>query len=157
MKDNRGRPTRYLTENEFRTLKALFSNGIPLGDALAEIQMPHSVYNSRVRDAMLDANKPKKELSAAKKRNIKYIFELLKARGQHAQTLVERLDLGDAKNIRWLLATLYPDVYSQRVSEDRSLKTAEIQVYDEPSAAQQQASDLLAEGDTPNVPGLDEE
>ena len=71
------------------------------------------------------------------------------------KSLVSRLDLSNSRNVRWLLATLYPDVYSQKVSEERILRDDTIATFEDPTAAQKQASDLLEEGDTPNVPGME--
>lgn len=151
-----GRPTRYLTPTEYEILLALYKHGVPQKHALAEIKMAKSVFDSRVKDAQADADIPSKELPFKRRQNVEFIFKLLQARKEHAQTLVRRLDLDDGRNVRWLLATLYPDVYSQRVSEDRTMKDDVIADYDEPSQAQQQASELLAEGDKPNVPGLED-
>ena len=156
MASKRGRPTRYLTKTEFKILKALFKRGIPKVDALTSINMTLPTFNARIREAHTDSDAPKKELSPAQKTNIKYIFELLKTQAEHAQTLVRRLNLDEGRNVRWLLATLYPNQYSQRVAEDRVMKDDIIRDYDEPSEAQQQASELLSEGDTPDVPGLDD-
>ena len=155
MANKPGRPKRYLTEKEFDILQVLFRRGITQQDGLTEIEMPVPTFNARVKEAMSDASRPRKELSTAQKRNIKYIFKLLEAQGAHIQSLVDRLDLDLDCNVRWLLATLYPDRYSQRVAEQRALRDDLIEEYDDPSKAQKQASELLAEGDTPNVPGLD--
>lgn len=151
-----GRPKRYLTPTEFKVIQALFRNGVPIKTALAEIGMAKSVFDSRVRDAMSDSSVPSKELPYKRQQNVKFIFQLFVAQREHSQTLVKRLDLDDGRNVRWLLATLYPDTYSQRVAEERTLKDDSIRDYDEPSAAQQQASELLGEGDKPDVPGLDD-
>ena len=152
----KGRPTRYFTPTEFEVLKALFRQGIPQVHALAEIKWTPPAFHRRRAEAEADAELPQKELPFKRRQNVQFIFELLKARREHAQTLVSRLNLDDGRNVRWLLATLYPDVYSQRVSEDRTIKDDVIRDYDEPSEAQEQASELLAEGDKPDVPGLDD-
>ena len=151
-----GRPKRYLTEREFDILQALLRQGVTLKDALSEINMPVSTFHARVREAEADADLPKKELSEAQKRNIKYIFKLLRAQAHHAKRLVDRLDLNEGRNVRWLLATLYPDRYSQRVAETRTLKDDIIEDFGDPSEAQKQASELHAEGVTPDVPGLED-
>ena len=156
MKAKPGRVTRYLTKKEFDVLHALFRQGVTQKDALAEINMPVPTYNARVKEAQADADMPKSELTKAQKRNVKYVFQLLQAQGHHAKSLVKRLDLNDGSNVRWLLATLYPDRYSQRVAETRTLKDDMIVEFGDPSEAQTQASELLAEGDTPDVPGLED-
>ena len=155
MANKRGRPKRYLTEKEYGILEALRRHGVSLKHALSEIGMSADTYQARRKEAMSDSALPAKELSAARKRNMKYIFNLIKAEGEHVKTLVDRLDLDVSRNVRWLLATLYPDSYSQHVAENRLLRDDVIETFDEPSEAQTQASELLAEGDTPNVPGME--
>ena len=150
------RQKRYLTEKEFDILRALFRQGITQKNALAEIKMSVSTFHERLKEARADADLPKKELTKAEKRNVTYIFELLQAQAHHAKALVDRLDLDEGRNVRWLLATLYPDQYSQRVSEARTLKEDMIVEFGDPSEAQTQASELLAEGDVPDVPGLED-
>lgn len=150
-----GRPTRYLTPTEYEVLRALFRQGIPKLHALAEIKWSKPAFNRRVKEAQADAELPRSSLPFKRRQNVEFIFGLEEARKEHAKTLVSKLDLDDGRNVRWLLATLYPDVYSQRVSEDRTLKDDVIRDYDEPSEAQQQASELLDEGEKPDVPGLD--
>ena len=109
-----GRPTRYFTPTEFEVLRALLRQGIPQIHALAEIKWTKDTFDRRRREAEADALLPQKELPFKRRQNVQFIFELLEARKEHAQTLVRRLDLDDGRNVRWLLATLYPDVYSQR-------------------------------------------
>ena len=155
MKGKVGRKIRYLTEKEFVVMEALFRCGVTKQDALAEIKMTASVFNTRVKEAMEHADLPKKELTKAQKKNIDYIFKLLEAQGSHAKRLVDKLDLDEGLNVRWLLATLYPDRYSQRVSEARAMKDDVIEDFGDPSEAQTQASELLGEGDKPDIPGME--
>lgn len=156
MKAKRGRPIRYLTEREVDQLEAMFRHGVTERDALADIDMPVGTYKARYKEAMEQADTLKKDLTKAQKNNIKYIFRLLRAKAHHAKKLVDKLDLNDGRNVRWLLATLYPDTYSQHVAEVRTLKEDMIVEFGDPSEAQTQASELLAEGDAPDVPGLED-
>ena len=149
------RKKRYFTESEFKILCALYHQGIPQKHALAEINMAASVYDTRKKEAFADADLPKSKLTKAQKRNVEYIFQLIQAQSTHAKSLVSRLDLSNDRTLRWLLSTLYPDVYSQKVAEERILRDDVIAVFDDPSAAQEQASELLSEGDTPDVPGME--
>ena len=121
MRAKRGRPIRYLTEREVDKLEAMFRHGITERAALADIEMPVPTYKARCKEAMEQADLLKKDLTDAQKRNIKNIFRVLRAQAHHAKALVDRLDLNEGGNIRWLLSTLYPDQYSQRVAEMRAL------------------------------------